>query len=67
MTMNDWKDVLLPSEVEALESFGYTVERYGDREISRDDVFTAIVDGTDEIYSTAQVKGIIFRVYGIQL
>ena len=42
MTLNDWKDVLLPEEVEALESFGYTVERYGSREISRDDVFTAI-------------------------
>lgn len=35
MTLNDWKDVLLLQEVEALEDFGYTVERYGDREISR--------------------------------
>lgn len=67
MTLSDWNDVLLPQEVEALESFGYTVERYGDREISRDDVFTAVWDGIDDIYSTAQVKGIIFRVYGIQL
>ena len=67
MTLRDWKDVLLPSEVEALEDFGYTEDRYGDREISRDDVFTAIVDGGEELYSTAQVKGIIFRVYGIQL
>ena len=67
MTLRDWKDVLLPEEVEALESFGYTENRYGNREISRDDVFTAIWDGIDDIYSTAQVKGIIFRVYGIQL
>ena len=67
MTLRDWKDVLLPSEVEALEDFGYTVERYGNREISRDDVFAAVWDGIGDIYSTAQVKGIIFRVYGIQL
>ena len=67
MTLRDWKEVLLPQEVEALESFGYTMERYGDREISRDDVFTAIVDGGEDLYSTAQVKSIIFRVYGIQL
>ena len=43
MTLNDWKDVLLLQEVEALEDFGYTVERYGDREISRNEVFETIV------------------------
>ena len=36
MTLNDWKDELFPQEVEALEDFGYTVERYGDREISQE-------------------------------
>ena len=44
MTLNDWKGVLLLQEVEALEDFGYTVERYGDREISRDEVFETIVE-----------------------
>ena len=35
MTLNDWKDVLLLQEVEALEDFGYTMERYGDRELKK--------------------------------
>ena len=35
MTLADWKDVLHPAEVEALEDFGYTEEVYGGQEISR--------------------------------
>ena len=67
MTLSDWKDVLLPSEVEALEDFGYTMDRYGDLEISRDDVFEAIVEWNGGLATAYHIKSVIFRVYGIQL
>ena len=49
MTLNDWKGVLLLQEVEALEDFGYTVEKYGDQEISRDEVFEMVQSGHVDI------------------
>ena len=67
MTLNDWKDVLLLQEMEALEDFGYTVERYGDREISRDEVFETIVEWNGGIATAYQIKSIISRVYGVEL
>lgn len=67
MTLSDWKDVLLPQEVEALENYGYTQKVYGDSEISRDDVFEVIVDWNGGLASVYQIKSLIFRVYGIQL
>lgn len=67
MTLNDWNDVLLRQEVEALEDFGYTVERYGDREISRDEVFETIVEWNGGIETAFRIKGIIGRVYGVKL
>lgn len=67
MTLNDWKGVLLRQEVEALEDFGYTVERYGDREISRDEVFETIVEWNGGLASAGQIKRIIGRVYGVKL
>lgn len=67
MTLNDWKDVLLLQEVEALEDFGYTVERYGDREISRDEVFETIVEWNGGISTAYRIKSIISRVYGVEL
>ena len=67
MTLNDWKDVLLLQEMEALEDFGYTVERYGDREISRDEVFETIVEWNGGIATAYRIKSIISRVYGVEL
>ena len=67
MTLNDWKDVLLLQEMEALEDFGYTVERYGDREISRDEVFETIVEWNGGISTAYRIKSIISRVYGVEL
>lgn len=67
MTLNDWKGVLLTQEMEALEDFGYTVERYGDREISRDEVFETIVEWNGGIATAYQIKSIISRVYGVEL
>lgn len=67
MTLNDWKDVLFQQEMEALEDFGYTVERYGDREISRDEVFETIVEWNGGISTTYRIKSIISRVYGVEL
>lgn len=67
MTLNDWKDVLLLQEVEALEDFGYTMERYRDREISRNEVFETIVKWNGGISTAYQIKRIISRVYGIEL
>lgn len=67
MTITDWKGVLLLQEVEALEDFGYTVERYGDREISRDEVFETIVEWNGGIATAYQIKSIISRVYGVEL
>ena len=67
MTLKDWKDVLLPSEVEALEDFGYTEKVYGNAEISRGDVFEAIVEWYGGLASAYHIKSVIFRVYGIQL
>ena len=67
MTLNDWKDVLLLQEMEALEDFGYTVERYGDREISRDEVFEIIVEWNGGIATAYRIKSIISRVYGVEL
>lgn len=67
MTITDWKGVLLLQEVEALEDFGYTVERYGDREISRDEVFETIVEWNGGISTAYRIKSIISRVYGVEL
>lgn len=67
MTLNDWKGVLLRQEVEALEDFGYTEERYGDREISQDEVFETIVEWNGGIASAWRIKRIISRVYGVTL
>ena len=67
MTLNDWKGVLLTQEMEALEDFGYTVERYGDREISRDEVFETIVEWNSGISTAYRIKNIIKRVYGVEL
>ena len=67
MTLNDWKGVLLTQEMEALEDFGYTVERYGDREISRDEVFETIVEWNGGISTAYRIKSIISRVYGVEL
>ena len=67
MTLNDWKDVLFQQEMEALEDFGYTVERYGDREISRDEVSETIVEWNGGISTAYRIKSIISRVYGVEL
>lgn len=67
MTLDDWKGVLLLQEVEALEDFGYTMERYGDREISRDEVFETIVEWNGGISTAYRIKSIISRVYGVKL
>ena len=67
MTLDDWKGVLLRQEVEALEDFGYTVEKYGDREISRDEVFETIVEWNGGISTAYRIKSIISRVYGVEL
>lgn len=67
MTLNDWKGVLLLQEVEALEDFGYTVEKYGDREISRNEVFETIVEWNGGISTAYRIKSIISRVYGVEL
>ena len=67
MTLNDWKGVLLRQEMEALEDFGYTPERCGDREISRDEVCETIVDWNGGLASAGHIKRIIERVYGVKL
>lgn len=67
MTLRDWKDVLLPSEVEALEDYGYTMEMYGDVEISRGNVFEAIVQWNGGLATAYHIKRVIERVYGIRL
>lgn len=67
MTLDDWKGVLLLQEVEALEDFGYTAERYGDREISRGEVFETIVEWNGGISTAYRIKSIISRVYGVEL
>ena len=67
MTLNDWKGVLLLQEVEALEDFGYTVEKYGAQEISRDEVFETIVEWNGGISTAYRIKSIISRVYGVEL
>ena len=59
--------MLLLQEVEALEDFGYTVEKYGDREISRDEVFETIVEWNGGISTAYRIKSIISRVYGVEL
>ena len=67
MTLDDWKGVLLLQEAEALEDFGYTVEKYKDREISRDEVFETIVEWNGGISTAYRIKSIISRVYGVEL
>ncbi len=67
MKLSDWKRVLLRREIEALEDFGYTPEKYGDEEISRDEVFECIVEWNGGLASAFQIKGVIRRVYGIKL
>jgi len=67
MKLSGWRRVLLIHEVEALENCGYTLEEYGDQEISRNDVFEAIVEWNGGLASVSQIKGVIRRVYGIKL
>ncbi len=67
MKLSDWKAVLLEQEVEALEDFGYTPDRYGDQEISRNEVFETIVEWEGGLASALQIKGVIRRVFGIKL
>ncbi len=67
MKLSDWKAVLLEQEVEALEDFGFTLDRCGDREISRDEVFETIVEWNGGLASALQIKGVIRRVFGISL
>ena len=67
MTLADWKDVLHPAEVEALEDFGYTKEVYGGQEISWEIVFEVIVEWNGGLASAYQIKSLIRRVYGIEL
>lgn len=67
MTLSDWKGVLLAKEIEALEDFGYTEERRGEQEISRDEVFETIVEWNGGLASAFQIKGVVRRVYGINL
>ena len=67
MTLNDWKGVLLLQEMEALEDFGYTVERYGDQKISQDEVFETIVHWNGGLASAGHIKRVIGRVYGVKL
>jgi len=67
MNLSDWKAVLLEQEVEALEDFGYTPDRYGDREISRDEVFETIVEWNGGLASAFEIKEVIRRVYEFNL
>lgn len=67
MKLSDWRHVLLLQEIEALEDFGFTLDKYGDQEISRDEVFETIVEWNGGLASTLQIKGVIRRVYGIKL
>jgi len=67
MKLSDWKAVLLEQEVEALEDFGYTPEKYGDREIDRHTVFEIIVEWNGGLASAFEIKEVIRRVYGISL
>ena len=67
MTLDDWKGVLLLQEAEALEDFGYTVEKYKDREISRDEVFETIVEWNGGISTAYRIKSITSRVYSVEL
>ena len=67
MTLDDWKGVLNPQEIKALEDFGYTKEQYGDREISRDEVFETIVDWNGGLATASRIKWVISRVYGVKL
>ena len=67
MTLRDWKEVLMPSEMEALEDYGYTMEQDGDREIDRGDIFEIIVEWNGGLATAYHIKSIIHRVYGIRL
>lgn len=67
MTLEDWRGVLLLREMDALEDMGYTVERYGDQDVSRDEIFEAIVDWNGGLATAGQIKRIIERVYGVKL
>jgi len=67
MKLSKWRTVLLAQEVEALEDFGYTPEKYGDREIDRDTVFEIIVKWNGGLASASEIKDVIRRVYEINL
>jgi len=67
MELSEWKKVLLPQEIEALEYFGCGIEWYGIKEISPDEAFEAIVSWNGGLASTSEIKGVIRRVYGISL
>lgn len=67
MTLREWKEVLHPIEIMALEDFGYNEAVYGEQEISRGTVFEAIVKWHGGIATAYQIKSIISRVYGLEL
>lgn len=64
-TKREWKEILLPSEYEALkEHIIYIPENCN---LSANEVFDMIVDYQGGIASGYQIKSIISRVYGIEL
>ena len=59
----EWEQVLMPSEFEALTDYGHKV---GDN-ICASDVFETIVDWNGGIATAYHIKSIISRVYGVEL
>ena len=62
-TFEQWEEILMPTEMEALEDNYFKPGQ----SLSPDEVFTYIVEWNGGIGSAYQIKSIISRVYGVEL
>lgn len=63
MKFEEWKKILMPSEIEALEDYGHKAKD----NICASDVFETIVDWNGGIATAYHIKSIVSRVYGVEL
>ena len=63
-TFGEWKEILMPAEIEALNDYGITEET---DKLSPSEVLEIIVEWNGGIATAYQIKSIISRVYGYEL
>lgn len=63
LRFEEWKEFLMPAEIEALEDYGHKNRDT----ICANEVFETIVEWNGGIATAYHIKSIISRVYGVEL